>query len=467
MEGSLPVRRTAFAPALIAALAIGPAAETQQVPNLEPGHTLLARVAEAYKALPGYADEGSVTLSFSVAGDDETRIVPRPFAFARPNRLAVSFEPAAFHIDGDRQVSAIAGLYLVSDAPGDLTDSVLARDPAASYIFGGLAGIPSMTLFRLLSSEDPYEAILQGVERLEREPERQVDGVECRSLRIVPQSGPTVRLLIDPGSFLVRRIEIEPGPGALPDDIQVKEISWSPGAISPEIPPDSRFAFEPAEDARRVESIAALMAGPDGEEPGAGLLGKPAPEFTLDLLASGGQIERVSRSDLAGKVVLIDVWATWCVPCQPELLAVDALLDRYEGRPGPAADRLRVISLSIDSPPLPDIEPLEGGGDEAEEKDREDADPTAEIRTLVEEHLKTAGLSLDRPPMARVAIDPDGEASRALGIQAIPMLVLIDPEGVVRAVHVGAPSRVVRELAPTIDAMLEDASDAASQDRRD
>jgi thiol-disulfide isomerase/thioredoxin len=209
------------------------------------------------------------------------------------------------------------------------------------------------------------------------------------------------------------------------------------------------------------------MAGPDGEEPGAGLLGKPAPEFTLDLLASGGQIERVSRSDLAGKVVLIDVWATWCVPCQPELLAVDALLDRYEGRPGPAADRLRVISLSIDSPPLPDIEPLEGGGDEAEEKDREDADPTAEIRTLVEEHLKTAGLSLDRPPMARVAIDPDGEASRALGIQAIPMLVLIDPEGVVRAVHVGAPSRVVRELAPTIDAMLEDASDAASQDRRD
>ncbi|QDV33231.1 TlpA family protein disulfide reductase [Tautonia plasticadhaerens] len=447
-------RSSASVSALVAALAIAPAAESRQGPNLDPGHTLLARVAEAYKALPGYVDEGSVRLSFLVAGDDKTQVVPRPFAFARPDRLAISSEPASFHLDGDRQVSAIAGRYLVSDPPESLSDETLARDPAASYIFGGLPGIPSMTLFRLLTSEDPYQAILQGVERLEREPERAVDGIECRSLRIVPFSGPVVRLLIDPQTFLVRRIEIVPAPGELPDDIQIKEISWSPGTIISDVPPDSRFTYAAPEDAREVESLAALMAGPDGEEPGAGLLGRPAPQFSLELLAEDDQVERISNTDLEGNVVLIDVWATWCVPCQPELRAIDQLLDRYASGSGPAADRLRVISLNIDSPPRPDEEPPAETEEDGESPGDAAVDPVAEIRSRVEEHLTSAGLSLDRPPIGRVAIDPGGEATEALDIQAIPMLVLIDPEGIVRAVHVGAPARVVRELASKIDALL-------------
>lgn len=450
-------RSSASVPALIAALAIGQAAESQQVPNLDPGHTLLARVAEAYKALPGYADEGSVTLSFVVAGDEKTQVVPRPFAFERPNRIAISSEPAAFHVDGKRKISAIAGLYLIDDAPEALSDEILARDPAASYIFGGIPGIASMTLYRLLSSDDPYQAILQGAERLEREPERVVEGVECRSLRIVPKSGPVVRMLIDPSSFLIRRIEVVPGPGELPRDIQVKEISWMPGTITTEVPPDSRFSYEAPEDAREVESIAALMAGPDGEEPGAGLLGRQAPEFALELLAEDGQVERLSKADLKGKVVLIDVWATWCVPCQPELRAVDALLDRYSAETGPAADRLRVISLNIDTPPLRDDEEDAESETDGETPDGGDPDPDPDpkIRAMVADHLKSVGVSLDRPPIARVAIDPAGETTEALDIQAIPMLLLIDPEGVVKAVHVGAPSRVVRELGPTIDAMLD------------
>ena len=79
--------RTALVPAVVALLAIGPgpaprAAMPQEL-NLEPGHSLLRRVSEAYKALPGYADRGAVTLSLSKAGEVETETIPQPFAFAR------------------------------------------------------------------------------------------------------------------------------------------------------------------------------------------------------------------------------------------------------------------------------------------------------------------------------------------------------------------------------------------------
>ena len=46
-----------------------------QESNFDPGHTLLVRVAEAYQRLPGYADEGTLTLSFSVAGQDESQTI--------------------------------------------------------------------------------------------------------------------------------------------------------------------------------------------------------------------------------------------------------------------------------------------------------------------------------------------------------------------------------------------------------
>ena len=42
------------------------------------------------------------------------------------------------------------------------------------------------------------------------------------------------------------------------------------------------------------------------------LLGKPAPEFTLTVLDGPGKTRTITKAELAGKVVVIDFWATWC-----------------------------------------------------------------------------------------------------------------------------------------------------------
>jgi len=51
-------------------------------------------------------------------------------------------------------------------------------------------------------------------------------------------------------------------------------------------------------------------------------VGKPAPPFTLRLIRGGGKI---SLDELRGNVVVLNFWATWCVPCRKEL----PTLDRY------------------------------------------------------------------------------------------------------------------------------------------
>ena len=44
------------------------------------------------------------------------------------------------------------------------------------------------------------------------------------------------------------------------------------------------------------------------------------------------QGNEVSSADLRGKVVLIDIWATWCQPCKKEMPGYQKLLDRYGSR---------------------------------------------------------------------------------------------------------------------------------------
>jgi peroxiredoxin len=69
------------------------------------------------------------------------------------------------------------------------------------------------------------------------------------------------------------------------------------------------------------------------------LLAETMPEFKLPDV-NGKEIE---LSDVLGKgPVLIDFWATWCVPCKKGMVALNELANRY--------DSLTVVMISIDAP---------------------------------------------------------------------------------------------------------------------
>ncbi|HEY7624421.1 MAG TPA: redoxin domain-containing protein [Candidatus Limnocylindria bacterium] len=57
-----------------------------------------------------------------------------------------------------------------------------------------------------------------------------------------------------------------------------------------------------------------------------GTIGKPAPEFTLDRLDGSG---KVALSDLAGKIVVVNFFASWCLPCTEENPALVRVYERY------------------------------------------------------------------------------------------------------------------------------------------
>src|SRR6266851_5979985 len=82
-----------------------------------------------------------------------------------------------------------------------------------------------------------------------------------------------------------------------------------------------RFSLQ----ARGLEWVIATIE-PVGDHPPPRLASFPAPDFTLPTL-SGAPIR---LSDLRGKVVLLNFWATWCVPCRTEMPSLEALYQRQK-----------------------------------------------------------------------------------------------------------------------------------------
>lgn len=76
--------------------------------------------------------------------------------------------------------------------------------------------------------------------------------------------------------------------------------------------------------------------------PVANFKAKAAPEPAPELEFQDGAGKTVHLSDFRGKLVLLNLWATWCVPCREEMPALDGL----QGAMG--SDRFQVLALSVD-----------------------------------------------------------------------------------------------------------------------
>lgn len=123
-------------------------------------------------------------------------------------------------------------------------------------------------------------------------------------------------------------------------------------------------------------------------------VGATAPPFTLDQL-DGGQ---VSLSELKGKVVVLNFWATWCPPCRAEMAALEAAQQNLGSR------GLVVLGMNqLENP--------------------------QQVGAFMREQRLTFPTALDR----------DGGASRLYRVQALPTTYFIDRSGVIRDVVFGGP----------------------------
>jgi thiol-disulfide isomerase/thioredoxin len=112
----------------------------------------------------------------------------------------------------------------------------------------------------------------------------------------------------------------------------------------------------------------------------------PAPEVNVNSLKN----VPLKLSDLKGKVVVLNFWATWCPPCREEIPSMMKLNNAMAGKP------FQMVAISIDEGGLPAIEAF----------------------------FKESGFNLP------TYTDPDGKAARTYGVTGVPETFVIDKNGI-------------------------------------
>jgi cytochrome c biogenesis protein CcmG/thiol:disulfide interchange protein DsbE len=139
------------------------------------------------------------------------------------------------------------------------------------------------------------------------------------------------------------------------------------------------------------------------------LIDKPAPQFSLPAVA-GLPVPGFDSKKLQGQVSVVNVFASWCVPCRDEHPVLEAL-----------KQQTGVLLLGINQKDAPDN--------------------------------AAAFLAQLGNPFDAVGADADGRASIDWGVYGVPETFIVDAKGVIRFKHTGPLSSedIAKEIVPAIE----------------
>lgn len=188
-------------------------------------------------------------------------------------------------------------------------------------------------------------------------------------------------------------------------------------------------SYLPAADVRRLQRQHDLLDGAFGRGQ---LIGYEAPSLSFDWSSD----DRIATlEDLRGSVVIIDFWATWCGPCRSAFPDARELVAHYEGYP------VRLLGVTS-------LQGYHISSDEASRARIDCAGDPQKEYGLMPDFMKEMGMTWD------VVFTPTDVFNPHYGVNGIPHLAIVAPDGTVRHNALNPHRTPAREQAKLINEIL-------------